>query len=43
MEALKSQANREADPNAPAKTAVAARVKGTLEGEMIKVDSIQVQ
>jgi hypothetical protein len=43
-EALKSRADRMAEPNGPAKTdQVRARVKGTLEGGTLKVDSIEVQ
>jgi hypothetical protein len=43
-EALKNQANRESNPDsAAAKSAVAARVKGTLEGDIIKVDTIEVR
>jgi hypothetical protein len=43
-EALKSRADRMGDPNGTAKTdQVRARVKGTLEGGTLKVDSIEVQ
>lgn len=42
-EALKSQANRESNPDSAEKAAVTARVKGTLEGDIIKVETIQVR
>ena len=43
-DALKSHADRMADPNAPTKMeGVIATVKGTLAGETLKVESIEVQ
>jgi len=43
-DALKNRADRAADPDAAAKSeGVKARVKGTLEGSTLKVDSIEVQ
>lgn len=43
MEALKNRADRSA-PNAPeTATAVSAKISGTAEGNIIKVDTIQVQ
>lgn len=43
-QALKSRADRMADPSAPQVSRdVTARVTGTLEGEIIKVESIEVQ
>jgi hypothetical protein len=41
-EALKSRADRAADPNAP-KTPVMAKITGTLAGDTIKVDKVEVQ
>ena len=41
-EALKSRADRSA-PGAPTATETPAKVSGTLEGDTIKVDTIQVQ
>jgi hypothetical protein len=41
-EALKSRADRTA-PNAPATTEINAKVSGTKEGDIIKVESIDVQ
>jgi hypothetical protein len=43
MAALKDRADRMADPNATPKTDVRARIKGTLEGATLKVESIEVQ
>lgn len=43
-DALKNRADRSAEPDAAAKAdGVRARVKGTLDGSTLKVDSIQVQ
>jgi hypothetical protein len=42
-EALKNRADRQAEPNATQKSAIVARVNGTLEGNTIKVESIEVQ
>ena len=42
-EALKSHADRSANPNKPASGAVSAKVTGTKEGDTIKVESIDVQ
>jgi hypothetical protein len=43
-QALKSRADRMADPSAPQLAeGVKARVTGTLEGDVIKVESIEVQ
>jgi hypothetical protein len=42
-DALKNQANRESNPNSTEKSATMARVKGTLEGDVIKVESIEVR
>lgn len=43
-QALNSRADRMADPSAPqVSQGVNARVTGTLEGDMIKVESIEVQ
>jgi hypothetical protein len=41
-EALKSRADRAADPNAP-KTPVMAKISGTLDGDTIKVEKVEVQ
>jgi hypothetical protein len=42
-EALKSRADRSANPNAPASTSITAKVSGTKEGDNLKVESIEVQ
>jgi hypothetical protein len=42
-DAMKNQANRESNPDSTKKTAVTARVNGTLEGEIIKVETIEVR
>jgi hypothetical protein len=43
-EALKSRADRAANPNAPASTAITAKVTGSKEGEnILKVEAIEVQ
>lgn len=42
-EALKDRADRMSDPNATRKTAVIARVSGTLDGSTLKVEAIAVQ
>jgi len=43
-DALKTRADRSAEPNKPASTQVAARVTGTKDGEnTVKVDTIEVQ
>ncbi|HEV3199182.1 MAG TPA: hypothetical protein VGZ73_14815 [Bryobacteraceae bacterium] len=42
-EALKSRADRAANPNAPPSTTVTAKVTGTNEGDKLKVESIEVQ
>lgn len=43
-QALKSRADRMADPSAPqVSQGVKARVTGTLEGDIIKVESLEVQ
>lgn len=42
-EALKSQANRESNPDSAQQAAVTARVRGTLEGDILKVEAIQVR
>jgi hypothetical protein len=41
--ALKDRADRMADPNSTAKSAVIAKVDGTLDGNTLKVDTIEVQ
>jgi hypothetical protein len=41
--ALKSRADRSTDPNKPASGTVTAKVTGTKDGNMIKVDNIDVQ
>jgi hypothetical protein len=44
MEALKSRADRSANPNAPQSTAITAKVSGTKDGDTgIKVEAIEVQ
>jgi hypothetical protein len=43
-EAMKSRADRSANPNAPASTSITAKVTGTKDGDdTLKVESIQVQ
>jgi hypothetical protein len=41
-EALKNRADR-TDPNAPPTTMVSAKITGTLEGDTVKVETIDVQ
>jgi len=43
IEAMKSRADREKDPSMPASTMVNAKATGTLEGDVLQVDTIQVQ
>jgi hypothetical protein len=46
VEALKTRTERSKDPNQPpsqANAAISAKVTGMLEGEVVKVESIQVQ
>jgi hypothetical protein len=43
VEALKNRADRTKDPSGQASTQVTARVSGTVEGEILKVEAIQVQ
>ncbi len=43
MEALKNRADRSAPNAPPTATAVSAKISGTAEGNIIKVDTIQVQ
>jgi hypothetical protein len=42
-DALKNQANRESNPDATKKAAPTARVSGTLDGDVIKVETIEVR
>jgi hypothetical protein len=42
-EALKSRADRAANPNTPQSTTVTAKITGTKDGENIKVEAIEVQ
>jgi len=42
-DAIKNQANRQANPDSTKKTVVAAKVNGTLDGDVIKVDTIEVR
>ena len=42
-EALKSRADRAADPSKPASPAVSAKITGAQDGETLKVESIEVQ
>ena len=41
-EAIKNRANRSTDPNQPAATTVNAKVSGTVEGETLKVEAIEI-
>jgi hypothetical protein len=43
VEALRNRADRSKDPAQPGSTQVAARVSGTLDGDVLKVEAIQVQ
>jgi hypothetical protein len=45
VEAMKARGSKDAGPAAPApaSTAITAKVGGTLEGEIVKVESIQLQ
>jgi len=42
VEALKNRADRTA-PNAPVSTDISAKISGTLEGDTIKVEKLEVQ
>jgi len=42
-EALKSRADRAANPSTPQSTSVTAKVTGTKEGDALKVEAIEVQ
>jgi hypothetical protein len=42
-DAMKSRADRSANPNMPASTQVSAKVTGTKDGEVIKVELIELQ
>ena len=42
-QALKARADRSTDPTKPASTQVAAKVSGTISGDTIKVDTVEVQ
>jgi hypothetical protein len=41
-EAIRNRANRSADPNQPAASTVNAKVSGTLDGETLKVETIEI-
>jgi hypothetical protein len=41
-EAIRNRANRSADPNQPAASTVNAKVSGTLEGETLKVETVEI-
>ena len=43
VEALKGRADRTKDPNVPNPAAVSAKVTGSIEGEVLKVETIEVQ
>jgi hypothetical protein len=43
VEALKSRSDRRRDPNTPTSSAVTAKVTGTMEGDVLRVDMIEVQ
>jgi hypothetical protein len=43
IEAMKSRADRAADPNSPKKTTVMAKVSGDKEGDTIKVSAVEIQ
>jgi hypothetical protein len=43
VKALRSRSDRQTDPNAPAASSVMAKVTGTAEGDIIRVDVIQLQ
>jgi hypothetical protein len=42
-DAIKNQANRESNPGSAKKSGFTASVHGTLQGEVIKVESIEVR
>jgi hypothetical protein len=42
-DALKNQANRDANPDATKKAALTARINGTLDGDVLKVDTVEVR
>ena len=43
VEALRNRADRSKDPALPSGSQVAARISGTLDGDILKVEAIQVQ
>ena len=43
VRALRNRSDREKDPNSPASSAVMAKITGSAEGDVIRVDAIQVQ
>lgn len=43
VEALKSRADRSSNPSAPQSTMVQAKITGTREGPIIKVETLEVQ
>jgi len=42
-DALKNRADRSADPNAPAVPDITVKITGTRDGEVIKVDTVEVK
>jgi hypothetical protein len=43
VEALRNRADRSATPDAPMTVDILAKISGTLEGDIIKVESLEVQ
>ena len=43
VKAMKGRADRQKDPNAPVSQSVVARVTGTSDGDVIRVDTIEIQ
>lgn len=43
LDAMKSRADRAADPNSPKRTSVLAKVSGDKDGDTIKVSTVEIQ
>jgi hypothetical protein len=43
VKALRGRADRQRDPNAPVSQSIVARVTGTSDGDVIRVDTIEIQ
>ena len=43
VKALRGRADRQKDPTAPGSSAISARIAGTADGDVLRVDAIEVQ